>query len=49
MKKNKNKNAQKCVKNDKNNLRKRPEGARKYVGSDVREGLVFPGSSCRTS
>ena len=35
--KKKTKNAQKCVKNDKNNLRKSPEGARKYVGSDVRE------------
>ena len=35
-------------KNDQNNLRKSLEGARKYVGSDVREG-TFPGSSCGTS
>ena len=27
-------------KNDKNNLRKSLEGARKYVGSDVREGRL---------
>ena len=32
---------------DKNNLRKSPEGARKYVGSDVREGTCFPGKLVR--
>ena len=29
-------------KNYKNNLQKSPEGAQKYVGSDVREGTCFP-------
>ena len=29
-------------KNDESYLRKNPEGARKYVGSDVREGTCFP-------
>ena len=37
-------------KNDKNNLQKSLEGARKYVGSDFRlKGLVLQGSSRGTS
>ena len=42
------KNAQKYnSKHDKNNLRKSPEGTRKYVGSDVREGTCSPGKLAR--
>ena len=36
-------------KKDKTNLRKCPEGARKYVGLTSEKGLVFLGSSRGTS
>ena len=48
--KKKNKKKREMRKNDKNNLQKSLEGARKYVGSDFRlKGLVLQGSSHGTS
>ena len=43
------KNRTEMRKNGKNNCRKSPEGARKYVGSDVRGGTCFPGMFARKS
>ena len=43
------KNRTEMRKNGKNYFRKSPEGARKYVGSDVRGGTCFPGMLARKS